>query len=65
MFNSNLFSLPFNFLSVIYNAQITLKETEISQIYLEKKTEELKFSYKSKKYKRKRRRNKWSIEASK
>ena len=37
--------MPLNFLSSIYNGEITLKEAEISQRTLEKKIEELKFGY--------------------
>ena len=45
-FNFNIFKMPLNFLLVIYNGEITLKEAEISQINLEKKMEELKYNYK-------------------
>ena len=41
------FRIPLNFLSAIYNGEISLKEAEISQRNLEKKIEELKFNYKS------------------
>ena len=44
-FNFNIFRMPLNFLSSIYNGAITLKEAEISQRTLEKKIEELKFGY--------------------
>ena len=44
-FNFNIFRMPLNFLSSIYNGEITLKEAEISQRTLEKKIEELKFGY--------------------
>ena len=45
-FNFNTFRTPLNFLSVIYNGEISLKEAEISQRNLEKKIEELKYNYK-------------------
>ena len=47
-FNFNTFRTPLNFLSDICNVQITLKETEISQKKLDKKTEKLKFKFKPK-----------------
>ena len=37
--------MPLNFLSAIYNGEISLKEAEISQRKIEKKIEELKFDY--------------------
>ena len=40
--------MPLNFLSVIYNGKISLKEAESSQKNLERKIEELKFNYKPK-----------------
>ena len=42
------FRIPLNFLSAIYNGEISLKEAEISQRNLEKKIEELKYNYKPK-----------------
>ena len=36
-FNFNIFSTPLSFLSAIYNGEILLKETEISQRKIEKK----------------------------
>ena len=54
-FNFNIFRMLLNFLSAIYNGEITLKEAEISQINLEKKIEELKYNYKPKKCRKKRR----------
>ena len=45
-FNFNIFKMPLNFLLVIYNGEIALKEAEISQINLEKKMKELKYNYK-------------------
>ena len=44
----NTFKIPLDFLSAIYNGEISLKEAEIQQRDLEKKTEELKFNYKPK-----------------
>ena len=46
-FNFNIFRMSLNFLSAIYNGEISLKEAEISQRNLEKKIEELKFNYRS------------------
>ena len=40
--------MPLNFLSAIYNDEISLKETEISQRKIEKKIQELKFDYRPK-----------------
>ena len=37
--------MPLDFLSTIYNGEITFKEAEISQRKLEKKIEELKLDY--------------------
>ena len=64
IFNFNTFRMLLDFLSAIYNGEISLKKAEISQKNLEKKIEELKFGYRPKKRKRKRK-NKWSIDASK
>ena len=47
-FNFSIFRMPLNFLSAIYNGEISLKEAEISQRDLEKKIEELKYNYKPK-----------------
>ena len=49
----NTFKMPLDFLSAIYNGDISLKEAEIQQRDLEKKTEELKFNYKPKNEKEK------------
>ena len=46
-FNLNTLRMPLNFLSAIYNGEVSLKEAEISQKNLEKKIGELKFNYKS------------------
>ena len=47
-FNFNIFRMPLNFLSAIYNDEISLKEAEISQGNLEKKRNELKYRYEPK-----------------
>ena len=47
-FNFNIFRKPLNFLSSIYNGEITLKRAEILQGDLDKKIENLKFNYKAK-----------------
>ena len=52
-FNFNIFRIPLNFLSAIYNGEILLKEAEINQRNLEEKKEELKFNYKPKNEKEK------------
>ena len=52
-FNFNIFRKPLNFISAIYNGEISLKEAEFSQKYIEKKIEELKFNYKPKNEKEK------------
>ena len=45
--NFNIFRMPLNFLSAIYDGEISSKEAEISQRNLEKNIEELKFNYRS------------------
>ena len=45
-FNFNTFNKPLDFISAIYNGEISLKEAEIKQRDLEKKIEVLKFNYK-------------------
>ena len=52
-FNFETFKKPLNFLSAIYNREISLKEAEFSQKKIEKKIEELKFNYKPKNEKEK------------
>ena len=52
-FSFNIFRMPLNFLSAIYNGEITLKEADISQRDLEKKIEEPKYNYKPKTVKEK------------
>ena len=52
-FNFNIFSMPLNFLSDIFNGKITLKKAEINNRNLKKKIEELKYNYKPKNEKEK------------
>ena len=47
-FNFNTFNKPLNFISAIYNGEISLKEAEFKHRNLEKKIEELKCNYKPK-----------------
>ena len=47
-FNFNTFNKPLNFISAIYNGEISLKEAEFRPKTLEKKIEKLKFNYKPK-----------------
>ena len=51
-FNCNTFTKPLNFILAIYNGEISLKEAECSQKYLQKKKkkkiEDLKFNHKPK-----------------
>ena len=56
-FNFNIFRMPLNFLSAIYNGEISLTEAEISQRNLEKKIEKLKFNYRSENAEEKKERN--------
>ena len=56
-FNFNTFRMPLNFLSAIYNGEISLTEAEISQRNLEKKIEKLKFNYRSENAEEKKERN--------
>ena len=51
--NFNTFRMPLNFISDIYNGKISLKEAEFFQRKLEKKIEDLQFSYKPKNEKEK------------
>ena len=53
-FNFDTFREPLNFLSAIYNGEISLKEAEFFQRNLEKKIEELGFNYKPKNIKEKK-----------
>ena len=62
-FNFNIFSTPLSFLSVIYNGEISLKETEISQRKIKKKIEELN-GYRPENAEENRRKN-WCIDAGK
>ena len=52
-FSFNIFRKPLNFISAIYNGEITLKEAEISHRNLEEKIEELKYKYEPKNVKEK------------
>ena len=47
-FSFNIFRMPLNFLSVIYDVEVSLKEAKISHRDLEKEIEELKYNYKPK-----------------
>ena len=47
-FNFNTFNKPLNFISAIYNGEISLKEAEFKQRDLEKKIGELRFNNKPK-----------------
>ena len=51
--NFNTFRMPLNFISDIYNGKTSLKEAEFFQRKLEKKIEDLQFSYKPKNEKEK------------
>ena len=53
IFNFNTFRMLLDFLSAIYNGEISLKEADISQRNLEKKIEELNFDYRPKNEKEK------------
>ena len=44
----NTFNKPLNFISAIYNGEISLKEAEFSKKKLGKKIEDLQFNYKPK-----------------
>ena len=52
-FNFNTFKMPLNFLSDIYNGEISLKQAEFFQKNLEKKIEKLQIDYKPKNIKKK------------
>ena len=52
-FNFNIFRMPLNFLSDIYNGKISLKEVEFEQRDFFKKIDDLQFGYKSKYEKKK------------
>ena len=53
-FNFNTFKMPLNFLSDIYNGEISLKQAEFFQKNLEKKIEKLQIDYKPKNIKKKK-----------
>ena len=63
-FNFNTFNMPLNFLLDIYNRKISLKEAEFNKRNLERNNRRSTIWLWTKKEKRKRR-NKWSIDASK
>ena len=63
-FNFNTFRMPLDFLSAIYNGEISLNEAEISQRNFEKKIEELKFDYRPKKEKEKEEINRVLMQAN-
>ena len=52
-FDFNIFRMTLNFISDIYNGNVSLKEAEFFQKNLEKKIEDLKFNYKPKNEKEK------------
>ena len=56
--------MSLNFLLGIFNGEISLKEAEISQINLEKKTEELKFNFRPKNEKEKKEINRVLMQAN-
>ena len=47
-FNFNTFRMPLDFLSAVYNDEISLNQAEISLKKILKKIEELKFDYRPK-----------------
>ena len=53
-FNLNTFRMPLDFISVIHNGEISLKETKCFQKNLEDKIKELRFNYESKDEKEKK-----------
>ena len=63
-FNFNTFNMPLNFLLDIYTRKISLKEAEFNKRNLERNNRRSTIWLWTKKEKRKRR-NKWSIDASK
>ena len=64
-FNFNTFKVPLNFLSDIYNDEISLKEAEVFPRDLQKRIQELKFDYRPEKAEGKEKINKESIDAGK
>ena len=60
----NTFRMPLNFISDIYNGKISLKQAEFFQRNLEKKIEDLQFSYKPKNEKEKEEINEVSMQAN-
>ena len=63
-FNFNIFRMPLNFLSDIYNGKISLKEVEFKQRDLKKEIDELHFNYKSKNKKEKEKINRVLMQAN-
>ena len=64
-FNFNTFNKPLNFISAIYNGEISLKEAEFKQRNLKKKNRGVKRLQTKKRRRRRRKRNQGSIDASK
>ena len=58
-FNFNTFRMPLNFLSAIYNGEISLKEAEFKQRDFFLKIKDLEFGYKSKTEKKKKKKVKY------
>ena len=63
-FNFNTFKKPLNFLSALYNGEISLKKAEINQRNLEKKIEELKCNFNQKNEKEKKEINELLMQAN-
>ena len=63
-FNFNIFRMPLNFLSAIYNGEISLKKGKNFSKKFRKKNRGAKISLQIRKCRRKRR-NKWCIDAGK
>ena len=61
-FNFNKFRMLLNFLSAIYNGEISLKKQNLTKEKQKKKKKELQFRYEPKKYKK---RYRWGIDACK
>ena len=64
-FNFNTLNKPLNLISAIYNGKTSLKEAEIKQRELEKKSKGAKRLQTKNCRRRRKRRNKWSIDESK
>ena len=63
-FNFNTFKKPLNFLSALYNGEISFKKAEINQRNLEKKIEELKCNFNQKNEKEKKEINELLMQAN-